>query len=460
MSTLIVDARVQDIARRFLPESVEIEILDPSQRRFATERAIVGEVLGAVSLSGQKKALKAALSDGPFAKLEIFELDPDEPRGFSDSIIQLLLGELKSARRDIGEARMAAAQLRSESMGTKARLREIENLLYSLGNPQISNALTWQPTGKMLSLTAGQSVSQLLPINAVGLTAIDLWFPEVVMPMIEEFSVVLQDSSGRIYPTQVASPDMGLETGWLRFNLPEPIEGIGRDCHLRIEMADEGRLSLGLSQAVPDPIFRANGETGPLADEALALRAWQSLGGVRLPSCSPTISGNQAVSITESRFIPASSFPEPEVFSLPFQASDHVSTAHWEKEDAILVHPSRTGAVCAILRDVDMAGLSHISALVTVGHSRAPNLNFAIGVAPHGVVDEDGFWQRRMGPWVTGLPARGWAQAHCIPVEPITGRADLLLAVSLAADVPNDLSWGLFRGFRISRGILSDGGNS
>ena len=26
------------------------------------------------------------------------------------------------------------------------------------------------------------------------------------------------------------------------------------------------------------------------------------------------------------------------------------------------------------------------------------------------------------------------------------------MAVSLATDVPNDLSWGLFRGFRFSRG--------
>ena len=51
---------------------------------------------------------------------------------------------------------------------------------------------------------------------------------------------------------------------------------------------------------------------------------------------------------------------------------------------------------------------------------------------------------------VHGLPPHGWSQAHCIPVEPIVGRADILLAVSLASDRPNDLSWGLFRGFRIA----------
>lgn len=456
MTTLIVDARVQDIARRLLPESVEIEVLDQTERRFPAEQLIEGDVLGAVSLAGQKKALKAALSDGPFSKVAVFELDPGEPRTFSESVISLLLGELNSARREIGEARLAAARLRTESMGTTARLREIETLLYTLGNPQLVNALSWQPTGQMLHLGAGQSLSQFLPVNAVGLTAVDLWFPGVVMPMIDAFSVMLEDASGAIYPMQAAQPDMGLETGWLRFTLPEPVEGVGRNCKLHIEMTDDSSLTLGLSQPVPDPDFRATGAGGPLADETLALRAWQSLGGVRLPSCSPKISGSQAVSIAESKFVPASSLPAPEIFARPLQAADHVSTAHWENENAILVHPSRKGPVCAILRDIDLAGLSHVSALVTVGHARAPSLNFAIGVAPHGAVDEDGYWQRRMGPWVSGLPAQGWAQAHCIPVEPITGRADLLLAVSLAADVPNDLSWGLFRGFRVSRGASEE----
>ena len=43
-----------------------------------------------------------------------------------------------------------------------------------------------------------------------------------------------------------------------------------------------------------------------------------------------------------------------------------------------------------------------------------------------------------------------------IPQERIEGRADILLAASLATDGPNDMSWGLFRGFRIA----SRGGNA
>ena len=450
MSTLIVDARVEDIARRLLPESVEIKLLDVVTRKFADGPVVSGAVIGAVAALDEKKAIKAALAKGPFAKVDIFEINPDEPKAFSQTIIQLLLGELSTARRDIGEARLAAAQLRSESLGTKARLREIENLLYGLGNPQVSNALAWQPSGRALELAAPDHATQFLPIDAVGLSAVDLWFPERVMPVIADLSVALVDAADRVYPLNVVAPELGFETGWLRFSLPSPVEGIGRNGRLRIEVQGDTRIALGLALPVPDPRFQVSGPNGPAAEETLALRVWRSLGGVRLPPCTPALSGSRAVSIATTRFVTPQALPRPEIFSLPMTAADHVSTALWENENAILVHPSRSGPVCAVIRDVDLAGLSHISALVTVGHARAPSLNFAIGVAPHGKVDEDGFWQRRIGPWVSGLPAQGWAQAHCIPVDPILGRADLLLAVSLATDVPNDLSWGLFRGFRIS----------
>ncbi len=454
MTTFIVDGRVQDMARALLPENVRLQVVDivgdPLQTVFSSDQP----VLAGISLSGHAPAFRSALSVGPFADLDVVELDPKRPAD-AQSIIALLLGEVQTSTRQAGEARLTAARLRAENMAMESRLRDIENLLYGLGNPQFSNDLSWQPTGRMLTLAAGQSVTQTLPLNAVSLSAVDLWFPGVVMPVIAQLSVTIEDTAGQVHPLQPAGPEMGIETGWMRFALAAPIAGTGRDCRLCIRWSGAGQIALGLGLAVPDPQFRAQISEGAAPDETLALRVWKSLGGVRLPSCAPAISSGQAVHIRDAGFVPAAALPRPDLFALPMLAADHVSTAFWEKEDAILVHPSRSGPACAIVRDVDLAGLTHVSGLVTVGHVRAPSLNFAIGVAPHGAVDEDGFWQRRIGPWVTGLPARGWAQAHCIPVEPITGRADLLLAVSLAADVPNDLSWGLFRGFRFSRGDLA-----
>ena len=381
----------------------------------------------------------------------MIELDRQQPEACGPALINFLISEVTSARREAGEAHFLAASLRTEGCGIEARLREIESLLYSLGNPQFSNALSWHPTGAMLTLESGESVTQTLPLNAVSLTAIDLWFPQVILPVIEALAVEVEDAAGQVYPMRAASPDLGLETGWFRFSLPEPIAGSSRDCRVKANWLGVGKISLALGLSVPDPRFGATLDTGIVHEQTLAMRVWHSIGGVRLPPCTPVLSTGHPVSIRQSEFVTPSSLPLPQVFALPIQATDHVSTAYWENEDSVLVHPSRTGPVCAIIREVDLAGLSHISALVNVGHVRSPSLNFAIGVAPHGLVDEDGFWQRRIGPWITGLPARGWGQVHCVPVEAITGKADLLLAVSLATDVPNDLSWGLFRGFRFSR---------
>lgn len=451
MPTFIVDGRVRDAARVLLPEDAQVEVLDVTEDRPDSRYPVGPSPIGAISLSGKSAELKAALADGPLAQLGIVELDPSRPEAGSADVMRLLMGELQASRRQAGEARSVAAQLRSECIDLKTRLREIENLLYSLGNPQLSSALAWQPTGSMQVLASGSSIAQALPMNAVSLSAVDLWFPQVIMPEIDGLSVTVEDASGEVHSMQAVNPEMGLETGWVRFCLPEPLGGIGRDCRIRVTWTGSGELSIGLGQPVPDHRFRATLDVGVSPDETLALRVWQSLGGVRLPSCAPAFASPRAVGIREAEFVRPSVLPAPELFALPMTAGDHVSTAYWENEDAILVHPSRSGPACAIIRGVDLAGLSHVSALVTVGHVRAPNLNFAIGVAPHGVVDEDGFWQRRIGPWVTGLPARGWGQAHCVPVEPITGKADLLLAVSLSTDVPNDLSWGLFRGFRFGR---------
>ncbi|WJS86019.1 DUF6212 domain-containing protein [Paracoccus sp. TOH] len=459
MTSFIVDGRVQQLARGLLPENVEIEALGFGKDGIGSDYPVDRPFLAAIALAGHAEELRTALAGSPHARLALIELDPRHPDAGRAEMIRLLLGEIAASHRQIGEARAVAAQLRSESIGIKTRLRDIENLLYSLGNPQLSNALSWQPTGALLALSSGQTVVQNLPINAVSLTAIDLWFPQVVLPVIAGLTLAVEDAAGLVYPLRAVSPDMGLETGWMRFCLAEPIAGIGRDCRLKLTWTGPGSITLGLGQPVPDPRFRATPDTGTAPAETLAMRAWQSLGGVRLPACTPALSSGSAASIHEAEFIAPSSLPSPELFAQPPVVTDHVSTAFWEREDAILVHPSRSGPACAIIRGVDLAGLSHVSALVTVGHVRAPSLNFAVGVAPHGLVDEDGFWQRRIGPWMTGMPAQGWGQVHCIPAEPITGKADILLAASLATDMPNDLSWGLFRGFRFSRGATAAAAN-
>ncbi len=456
MKTLVlVDVRALDVVRRHLPDEIQAQGVDTAESagfNLVSDRPVVG----GVALTGQGASLRAALSDGPFHDLPIAELDPDQPDAVPVTLFRLLLTGLQGAYQQMGDARSAAALLRGEKIAMETRFREIENLLYTLGSPQVVNALTWPAAGGMLTLAQGQTVAQVLPLNVVSLTAIDLWCPQVLTPQIAQLSVAVEDVSGAIYKMQPAAPELGLETGWLRFVLAAPVDGIGRDCRLVVRWSGEGSIRLALGQPVPDKRFQATILDGSATDETLSLRVWKSVGGVRLPSCTPSTAGARSVSIRSADFLSAGNLPRPQIFASPPASTDHVSAAYWHNEDSILVHPSRSGAACAIIRDVDLAGLSHLSALVTVGHNRAPHMNFAVGVAPHGAVDDDGLWQRRLGTWAVGVPPHGWAEAHCFPVEPITGRADILLATSLATDVPNDLSWGLFRGFRISLGTTRE----
>lgn len=380
-----------------------------------------------------------------------FIFDAENKENLLLDIIGLLLDKMKTSEEDAGCARLSAATLRSENQALEENLKSVENFLYTMGNPRFMRALSWDPVGAMIDLRPGAMLSQRLPTGAASIAAIDLWVPAALQQDIRQLECRILCASGESIALMPAPALAGVEAGWLRFALAAPLRGPEQDCALQLSWRGEAPCVLGLGHAVPDPGFAARAEGEVAQDHVLALRVWKSLPGVPLPEVAPIGAGKAPDAAADANFIAPSDLPRPEMFSAPPLAKDHISAAFWENEDAILVHPSRHGPVCAVIRDVELPALSHLSALVNVGHPRAPNLNFCVGVAPHGQVDEDGYWQRRMGPWVHGLPPHGWSQAHCIPVEPIVGRADILLAVSLATDRPNDLSWGLFRGFRIAR---------
>lgn len=383
--------------------------------------------------------------------LPCFLYDPDNKEKFLLDIIETLLKQVKASEEDAGCARLSAAILRSENQKLEDNLKSVENFLYTLGNPRFMRALSWNPVGAMFHVTPGATMLQRLPTGAASIAAVDIWLPQALCEDISRIECRIRCASGNSVLLASVPALAGGEAGWARFALSTPISGPEQDCALELSWRGESPCVLGLSHAVPDPTFAARVEGEATQDHVLALRVWKSLPGVHLPEVAPVGLGKDNFGARQASFIMPSELPRPELLSMPPLIRDHISADFWENEDAILVHPSRHGPVCAVIRDVELSGLSHISALVNVGHPRAPSLNFSVGVAPHGQVDEDGYWQRRMGPWVHGLPPHGWSQAHCIPVEPIVGRADILLAVSLATDQPNDLSWGLFRGFRIAR---------
>lgn len=431
--------------------------------------AIQCDAISCVEMSGARDQQMLALGDAPLAvvtkkpgrgksvslpdhisRLPRIDFDPEDTSKLAMDIIQLLMERLKRTEEDAGCARLSASILRRENLALEENLKSVENFLYTLGNPRAMRALSWDPVGKLVAIASGEALVQQLPVGAASISAVDIWLPNGQRAALSGLECRLLCASGQGH-TLLATPALGgLDAGWVRFSLPAPLQVPEQDCALRLSWRGTDDFVMGLGNAVPDRRFAAHLDSGETQDHVLALRVWKSLPGVRLPEPAPSLGGEGPAPLDDAGFLSPSDLPRPELFASPPLVDDHVSASFWENEDAIMVHPSRHGPVCAVIRDVELPALSHLSALVNVGHPRSPSLNFSVGVAPHGAVDEDGYWQRRMGPWVHGLPPHGWSQAHCIPVEPIVGRADILLAVSLASDRPNDLSWGLFRGFRIA----------
>lgn len=446
---LFVDPDIADACQHLLPTqlvavpvSAEGDALDLAP---APGRAWLAALVGPSRTSAWRDRLNAC----GMADVPVIEVDPARPEGMCRELLTLLTTRLNISEQEMGETRLASAMLRRENQSDKTRFREIESFLYSLGNPQVARSLSWEPSGAIRRLSGEATVVQNIPLNAVSITALDLWLPE--MPRNRDLGLTLSiiDAAGASHDLTEAygGAETRTQDGWVRFLLDAPLRGDARDCSLVLRYTGNGKLAVGMGPRTPDRHFAARGD-GMDEDEALALRVWKAIAGAALPE-EPTAMLAGSDMGGHARFLSPASLPAPELFAKPASATDYVTADYWENEDVVMVHPSRSGPVCAVIRDVSLPRLRHISAIVTVGHPQAPNLNMAVGVAPAGSIGRDGLWQGCMGPWVHGLPALGWAQAHCVPASRIQGRADVFLAVSLAQDVPNDLSWGLFRGFRV-----------
>ncbi|CAM3315988.1 DUF6212 domain-containing protein [Paracoccus nototheniae] len=392
-------------------------------------------------------AAEARLAEQGLVGVPVIAVDSGRPGELADRLSGLLVARLHRVEREAGDSRTAAAMLRRENTAIVTRFREIEGFLHSLGNPQISRSLTWEPVGRVCILPPQGSLLQHLPVSIVNISAIDLWLPEVSRAQQADLKAALVDGAGRTHPLIVTQDDLKLGTGWVRLAMDAAVQGDARDCALTLKNGGTSALVVGMGMRTPVTRFAASGEGMP-GDQVVALRAWKALAGVMLPETGTAIGAGEMPRDMLPRFLSPSSLPRPEIFAMPHAAPDYITGDFWENEDAVIVHPSRSGPVCAIIRDVPLRGLRQLTAVVTVGHPRAPNLNFAIGVTPHGALGRDGYWEGCLGPWLHALPARGWAQVHCVPQMPID-RADIYLAASLAQDLPNDLSWALFRGFRV-----------
>lgn len=411
---------------------------DPSLRAaIAPARAMLSP--RASLTKAQQFAAAAGLPDLPVLPLE----------DAASALPAALAARLLNAERDAGIARRNAALLRRESEETHRRLNTLERFIWGLGGPRQMQALHWPASEHSAYVSDADSVlTQRLPIDSPGITAVDIWLPDAGKADAQALSVALIDSEGNAHPMLLDDGALRRDDGWLRFIARAPIPGDRQDCRLQISGAGP-QLGIGLGAAVPDPDFALQGTKiegeGERGDRTLALRVWRAVGGAGLTITEGT--AERPANTSAQRLRPAD-MPRPSLLASPRAATDHVSTSFWPNEDAILVHPSVAGPVCAMLQRVPIAGLTRFSAVIQSARHDGPPLAFALGVAQTGTITEDD-WDSHLGPWVT-LPPGAWGEVHApLSATSLAGRlCDVVLATAVAGGTSNNHAWALFRSFR------------
>lgn len=388
----------------------------------------------------------AGLAATGFAALPVVRIG-DDVGSLPYELADLLADRLQEAQRDAADARRAAALLRRECEEQMRRLRMLENFAHALGGPRHVQALQWAPTS--FSLELSEAVTQRFPVDTLSLAAIDLWLPDAEPEDAAATAIELLDATGGTVARLSAEGTARRSGGaWVRFSTPEPITGPARDTVARIVPPDGRSIAIGLTSPVPDPRFAVQMDGGSAAEATIAGRIWRADYMATLPAPNTDSKGSVSAGSQQVRRISMREMDAPELLAVPPTARDYVATQYWARENAVLVHPSTEGPVCAILRGVEVAAVTAISALVNVGHRDAPVLGFAVGVCPRGVATADN-WHDHIGPYVF-LPAGAWGECHHIPqVEPRT-RCDVLLSTMVAGNVPNDQAWALFHGLRVT----------
>lgn len=419
-----------------------LRTVDAAQTPDANLRAALAPALAIVAATGREAEARSyadALGLPDIAVLPAADAAIALPRA--------LATRLAVAERDAGQARRAAAVLRRETEAVNRRLHAIERFMYSLGGPRLSQALQWPPAEQIINAEAeGTVLTQRLPIDSPGITGVDLWLPDADEVSARALGVAIEDSEAVRHPLTLDEVSLGRDDGWLRFGSDEPLSGDRQDCRLIVEHIPHG-LGVGLGPAVPDPLFAVQG--GPETERVLALRVWRAIAGSTLNAigAGTAIGRGRAEGTVAKRVMPAD-LPRPLLLASPKAAVDHISTAFWQQEDAILVHPSSRGPVCAMLQRVPLANLSRLSAVVHAPRRDGPPLSFALGVAPSGGISEED-WDEFIGPWVT-LPPGGWGEVQAsLRRAPLPGRlCDIVLATAVSGGASNENAWALFRAFR------------
>lgn len=138
--------------------------------------------------------------------------------------------------------------------------------------------------------------------------------------------------------------------------------------------------------------------------------------------------------------------PLPELVQDVTGFEGYCGVAFWPREDSFLLHPPRRDAICAVCRDVPVAGVVQVSASVQAAREDGPPIAFGIGLSRAGAVSAEN-WFDCTGPLVHVAPG-AWGVVTSAMNGRVYGDAcDIVLVTQVAGSLTNDNAWALFRRF-------------
>lgn len=349
---------------------------------------------------------------------------------------------LGHARRNVSLQR-SIAELRKQHTQMQSAFSALERYVYDAGVMHRSLTLELMPAADELplALPPGGALVQRLPCSSSGLSDLAISIDESCLPAEGDLVVSLATLEDEQVHAQWTVSGTEIETGWLRFSLPVSLEADERTPVLRVEWQGQLDLALGAAMHHPDPRFQATID-GASQNMVLAIRAWSYVAGCEAPASEDGHLPNH--NPVRRRLISAERLSKAENLTpacTVFQFLDD--------SKALLVHAVPDGPSVARIGASVGVGVSHISASIMTRNEQAPDLDYAIAVAPAQTTrDVPQFEPLKRSPWLR-LSAMHIGEVHLYLPEPIEATHDLYLMVRPSEGV-TDVSWSWSTFFAIA----------
>ena len=368
---------------------------------------------------------------------------------------QRMISLAEGLLRDAWSMRQALSVLRQEHEEAVERFAELEQAVSNFATPKRLEKLHFQPSQSTLRLTkrvgeetvAGR-VRQVLPTSLYGLAVVEIHVAARPRGDHGSLNVTLMRGYSNVPIHAWSIPAKIVQRGWLTLRLNRAQTLREQDASIVVSWTGEGEQDgLALTLSDPNPLreYCAIVEGGYRANAPLALRVLGMVPGMKVVANG----ASQPLDVAQKDAV-----EEPLVFAL---ASDELrcvkqlnpdAETEWkmvdfrESEMDILVHPSNDKATYAVVRNVGLAGVQSLSALVLLDHKDANAVEFGLAIVPHRPVHAAP--ENYIRHWRAAAP-----QAFVEVEGSVEGAAglqnDLILATRMKDGLDARVAWARFK---------------